>query len=110
MVNVGRGALSNLTNKCQKGTCSFRYRSCGKRRQTFIKDSIDGLLIVELDDDENTQEVWGVEIKSRVATNEINTKKQDYQRKVYAKLILFQISFFGTQVLVRKGTIQAQKL
>ena len=81
MVNVGRGALSNLTNKCQKGTCSFRYRSCGKRRQTFIKDSIDGLLIVELDDDENTQEVWGVEIKSRVATNELTQRNKTINAK-----------------------------
>lgn len=80
---VGCGALSSLTN-VKRVLAAFGTGLVAREDKPYIKDSIDGLLVVELDDDENTQEVWGVEIKSRVATGEIN-KETDYQGKVYGE-------------------------
>lgn len=80
---VGRGALSSVTN-VKRVLAAFGTGLVAREDKPYIKDSIDGLLVVELDDDENSQEVWGVEIKSRVATDEIN-KETDYQKKVYGE-------------------------
>ena len=77
-----RDANSGLLPGVKRVLAVFTTGLVAKRGSPYIKDSIDALAIIEKDDENSSNELWVIEVKSRVSTDEIS-KEMKFQRKRY---------------------------